>query len=179
MNANLLEKLKRHWLIGLVLLFSSGVGIGWTVAKALLVEPRDFEIARLERILSSVLPPSQENINIEQSASDSIKIIDSSKKENAKFNIFMMYYPSKKNIAQRIHNIVISNGFSLKHFQEEPEGSLSPRISEIIFYSESSKNKALELQDSIFKDLGIRLPLSKSPYYGNRNAIYKIYINIF
>jgi len=180
MEPGIIDKLKKHWLICLVVLFSSGVGVGWNVSKALLVEPRDFEIARLERVLSIALPYSTDRPSVSQEPNKVIERLDlSDKKENAQFNVFMMYYPSKKVTAQSIHKTIVTNGFSLKHFQEEPEESLSPRISEIIFYSVISKNKSEELRDLIYQDIGTILPLSKSPYYGDKRAIHKIYINIF
>jgi hypothetical protein len=43
------EKLQDHWLTVVVILCISTAGITWTVANALLVGPRDFEIEQLKR----------------------------------------------------------------------------------------------------------------------------------
>ena len=59
------ERFKEHWLVSLLVLCAGVAGATWMLALNLLVAPRDFEIARLEKELAKAQRPAPQPLDLE------------------------------------------------------------------------------------------------------------------
>jgi hypothetical protein len=94
----LLDKLKKHWLGGIIILVAACVGVTWTIANELLVKPRDFTIKQQEiaiadlrekikdpqdkkgkgasgSTLASATPPKTKGLNLPGQSTPSAKVL--------------------------------------------------------------------------------------------------------
>jgi hypothetical protein len=95
------------------------------------------------------------------------------------FSLLVQCYPSSRERAERIVGVARTLGFEVAALQVLREGQLAPRESEILFFSDASRTRGVQLQEEFRRQLGFELPVNASEYYPDRLNVGKLRINVF
>jgi hypothetical protein len=94
------------------------------------------------------------------------------------FHVLIQHYPSSASSAAQIADVARALGVTVEDVDELREGRLAPQTSAIIYFSEPSKRKGLELQAEIARRLGLFVAVVPSEHYGAGGSTFKIRLNV-
>lgn len=95
------------------------------------------------------------------------------------FSLLVQCYPSSRDRAEQIVSVAHSLGLRVGAPQVLREGRLVPRKSEILYFSDASRTRGLQLQEELRRRLGLDIPLNASEHYPDGDNVGKLRINLF
>lgn len=98
---------------------------------------------------------------------------------DGRFSLLVQCYPSSRDRAEQVVAVARGLGLKVEAPQVLRERQLVPRKSEILFFSDASRTRGLQLQEELRRLLGLDIPVSASEYYPDAGNVGKLRINLF
>ena len=95
------------------------------------------------------------------------------------FTLLIQCYPSHRDSAEQVAGVARGLGLRVEQPHVLREGQLAPRKSEILYFSDASRMRGLQLQGELRSRLGVDLPVNASEYYPDSGTVGKLRINLF